>query len=225
MKFTEKVNLIIGLPKSLIFNIRAFGLKKGIKMPLLLGYRCKYRGIRKGGIDVNENYKFGHVKIGINYGPFDKGIKENTIVALGEGGKLSFHGNCNISSGSVINVSTGTCIFGKRFAANSKFLLSCEKKIVFGDDILFGWSCTVIDGDGHSIIDAENGEILNIPQSIEIDSHVWVAAESTILKGAYIPKNSVIGYGSIVSKKFNIDNCIIAGVPAKVVAENRNWIR
>lgn len=225
LKFKEKFNALLGLPKSLVFNIKAFGFKKGIKLPIILGSRCKYKGIRRGAIDINSNYNFAHIKLGVNYGPFEKGLNEKTVISLGESAKVSFLGECNVSSGSVINISNGNCVFGMGFAANSNFLLSCEKEIIFGDNILFGWSCTVMDGDGHFIVNEETGEKLNEAKEVHIKNHVWVAAESTILKGSTISENSIIGYGSIVSREFLRAGCIIAGTPAKVISENKNWIR
>lgn len=221
----EKINVVIGLPKSFFFNIKVFGWKKGVKLPILLGPRCRYNGVNRGSIKIKKNAKFGQIKIGINYGPFDKGIKDSTIIKIGKNACLSFNGECNISSGSILNVSAGVCIFGERFAANANFLLSCEKSIIFGNDVLFGWSCTVIDGDGHSIINVENDTVINEPKEIKIENHVWVSACSTILKGTYISKDSIVGYGSIVTGKFKTSGNILAGGPAKLISENRNWIR
>lgn len=44
-----------------------------------------------------------------------------------------------------------------------------------------------------------------------IGTHVWICANSTILKGALISDNSVVGAGTIVSKKFEHRNVLIAG--------------
>ena len=46
-----------------------------------------------------------------------------------------------------------------------------------------------------------------------------------ILKGAYISSNTVIGAFSVVTKKFEKNNIIIAGKPANIVKENIVWIK
>ena len=51
---------------------------------------------------------------------------------------------------------------------------------------------------------------------------MWICANSTILKGALISDNSVVGAGTIVSKKFEHRNVLIAG-KNKIVKENVNW--
>ena len=40
-----------------------------------------------------------------------------------------------------------------------------------------------------------------------------------------IADNSIVGWGSIVTKEFNEPNVIIAGIPAKIVKRGINWDR
>ena len=42
--------LILSLPNTLLFNIRAFGLRQGIKMPILVSYNVKVKIHRGGGV-------------------------------------------------------------------------------------------------------------------------------------------------------------------------------
>jgi acetyltransferase-like isoleucine patch superfamily enzyme len=46
---------------------------------------------------------------------------------------------------------------------------------------------------------------------------VWIAANTTILKGTKICDNTVVASNSLLNKEFQEGNCIIAGSPAKVV--------
>ena len=41
--------------------------------------------------------------------------------------------------------------------------------------------------------------------------------------GTLIGNSNIVGLGSIVTKKFNVENSLIVGNPAKVVKENYNW--
>lgn len=47
--------------------------------------------------------------------------------------------------------------------------------------------------------------------------------DSTILKGAVIPKGCVIGANSNVVSGFTEKNCIIAGNPARIVKKHITW--
>lgn len=53
-------------------------------------------------------------------------------------------------------------------------------------------------------------------EPITIHENVWIGANSIILPGSLLSKNSVVGAGSVVKGTFP-PNVIIAGVPAKIV--------
>ena len=79
--------------------------------------------------------------------------------------------------------------------------------------------------DGHVILDKTTGEVLNPPEDIVIGDNVWVGARVMILKGAVVPNGSVVGAMAMVNKKFEEENILIAGVPAKKVRSNIEWRR
>ena len=45
----------------------------------------------------------------------------------------------------------------------------------------------------------------------------WIGNDVKITKKAFIPNNTIVGIGSVVSSKFEEENTVIAGNPAKVV--------
>ena len=89
---------------------------------------------------------------------------------------------------------------------------------------MFSKEITFRTGDSHSIVNLE-GQKINFSKDITIGNHVWVGNRVIITKGTRVCDNSVVGTGSTVSKKFEEPNIIIAGVPAKKVKENINWLR
>ena len=113
---------------------------------------------------------------------------------------------------------------GKQFAANAGFLLSCENQITFGDDVLLGWDCTVIDGDGHSISSiGDEKKIINASKPIRVGNHVWMGAKVTVLKGSEIAQNSIVAYGSIVTQRYADSNVLLCGRPAQIIKECVKW--
>ena len=117
-------------------------------------------------------------------------------------------------------------IIGKDTTFHGQIKLSCIEgtEISIGDDCMFSSNIDIVTGDSHSIIDLSRNRI-NPSKNIVIEDHVWIGQKNTILKGAYISKNSIVGAGSVVSKQFEKDNVIIAGVPARVIKEDINWDR
>ena len=63
------------------------------------------------------------------------------------------------------------------------------------------------DGGCHSLV--KYGRIV-------VDENTFIGAHSIILPNVYIGKNVVVGAGSVVTKSIP-DNCVVAGVPAKVI--------
>ena len=46
------INKLLSIPKSLYFNLSAFPLKTAIKMPVLVSYKTKLKGIKKNKIII-----------------------------------------------------------------------------------------------------------------------------------------------------------------------------
>ena len=144
--------------------------------------------------------------------------------------------NCKISFGSKGVVrkleifATGAnseCYIGKDFCCteNCSIVLNMEsdKKVVIGDNCMFGSNILIRTSDGHSIIDKETGKTLNLGKNIKIGNHCWLATNVTVLKGVQIADNSIIGYGSILTKDCDKPNSVYVGNPAKMVKTNIDW--
>lgn len=78
------------------------------------------------------------------------------------------------------------------------------------------------DTNGHQVISA--GKASKVKNPINIGDHVWVAADCTILPGSQISNGSVIAANSVVCGiRMDQDDCLIAGVPARVKKTDVNW--
>ena len=112
--------------------------------------------------------------------------------------------------------------------------MSCTSVVAFsategttvrvGDDVMFASENQVRADDGHPIFDVASGERVNVSRSITIGNHVWLARAAIVLGGVAIGDGTVIGYGSIVTKRVP-NNCVAAGVPARVVRRDIAWER
>jgi acetyltransferase-like isoleucine patch superfamily enzyme len=59
-----------------------------------------------------------------------------------------------------------------------------------------------------------------------IGNHVWIGCRSTILKGVSIPNNNIVASNSVITKTFEVENCVIGGhgATAGIIKRNVNWL-
>ena len=141
-----------------------------------------------------------------------------------QSGKLIFKGGASMSEGISINVK-GNLTIGKGFSSNKNCFLSCTNEVNIGDDVLFGWDCSVFDDNGghHVLYNGVEKKIGSNDFAINVGNHVWICSYSSILAGASIGEGSILAYKSLLTKKILEHNVLIAGVPAVVKAKNVNW--
>jgi len=96
--------------------------------------------------------------------------------------------------------------------------------VIIGDDVMFASENEVRADDAHAIYDVETGLRVNPSRSIQIGNHVWLAREAVVLGGVTIGDGTVVGYRSLVTRSLP-NNCVAAGIPAKVIRRNAAWER
>ncbi len=118
----------------------------------------------------------------------------------------------------------GTIEIGDRTTISGHTHLACieGRSIRIGKDCLFSSDIIFRVGDSHSILDMD-GNRINPSQDITVGDHVWISYNTTLTKGAQVARDSIVGTGAIVTKKFTTPNVIIAGVPADIIKKNINW--
>lgn len=103
-------------------------------------------------------------------------------------------------------------------------LLEDDSYLEIGEDSMLSNDIKIFCSDTHSITDSE-GNLLNYAKGVKIGKHVWIGTDTDICKNVHIANNCIIGMGSVVTKSFDEEGCIIAGNPAKIVKRNINWDR
>lgn len=116
-----------------------------------------------------------------------------------------------------INIGDNIIVCGTRL-----FLQDSDTSISIGDDCMISWGIDIWCTDVHTVTDLD-GNPQNFSDKIEIGNHVWIGKDVKINKNTKISDDSIIGWGSIVTKKFNEPNVVLAGNPAKIVKRGINW--
>ncbi|WP_425349730.1 acyltransferase [Manganibacter manganicus] len=89
----------------------------------------------------------------------------------------------------------------------------------FSGTIRLGRGCYIAPNVGiiTSNHDPENLDKHLPSEDVEIGEKCWIGMNSIVLPGVILGRGTVVGAGSIVTKSFPEGNCVIAGVPAKLV--------
>ena len=219
------LKMFAGLPKSIYLNFKALPFSQAIHLPLFVSYNTTIDGCSRGTIVIDaKKLKLAMVSIGI----FERSVglicPTACYFSIDKKSKIIFKGCFSMCKGGCLKVSGGgkiVCGDNVTFNAHSKIL--CTHDIQIGNNVRLGWDTMLKDGDGHAICD-ETGKVFNVNRSIIIGNDVWVGAEVSLLKGAVVANGSVVGFRSLVTKRFEQPNVIITGSPAKIVKENIKWI-
>jgi acetyltransferase-like isoleucine patch superfamily enzyme len=89
-------------------------------------------------------------------------------------------------------------------------------QVIIGDNCQIG-NNTIIVSSTHII---EKGKLFAdnvINEDVIIGDNVMICSGAKILPGVTLGSNMVVGAGSVVTRSFLEGNCVIAGVPAKII--------
>lgn len=210
--------VFLSIPKTIYFNFRCFSPYIAIKLPVFIHWKTKIIELHKGIISLPENVTPFMVRLGWG-GTISTISNPYNVIAL-ESGKVIFKGNAMLAEGFTFR-NHGTVVFGNHFYANKNLRLSCGDCITFGDNVLMGWNVVVRDSDGHKFF--VDGIEKSNKRPVSIGNHVWVGAESHLIKGTDIPDGCVVAYRSLVNKKWDNEHVLLAGFPASEIHNNVDW--
>jgi len=177
------------------------------KVPVSITFRGRNNVLR-----VHERARIGRLSVVFDC---DEGVCE-----IGPSqGVPAFMGNIRVGQDSAVRI-------GRNVSTTSTVVISAVEgtSVVVGDDVMLASGNQLRADDGHPIFDVRTGQRVNRSRSITVGSHVWLAFDVVLLAGAEVGDGSVVGFRSVVKGKIP-NNCVAAGVPAKVVRRHIAWER
>lgn len=146
---------------------------------------------------------------------------DNNLLEIGENGfvaeSLEIYNTQNCQNGS-IQIAKDVA-----FAKSTICLYDNNSFIKIGEDCIFAINTTIHAADGHAVYEEE--KLCNKGIGTEIGNHCWFGFNSSILKNSSIGNNCIVAAGAMVSGKFEENNCVLGGLPAKIIKRNVNWTR
>ncbi|WP_298966314.1 acyltransferase [uncultured Methylobacterium sp.] len=159
----------------------------------------------------------------LNIGP--PGSLNSFVFGLKDGAEIRIGGGLWAHSLTVHASSLGARIdIGENVSINGSLSVTTHEaaSISIGSRCLIASGCDISASDFHHVLDAQTGERINPARNVFIGEHVWLGSRVTIMKGARIGKDSVVGTGSIVTGEY-ADGCLLVGAPARIVRDGITW--
>lgn len=211
-------NVLRSLPKSMRFNLHYFPFATAVKLPVMVSHRTYLRELH-GKVVLPKDVKTAMVKIGFgDVGHYDR-KRSRTIWQVS--GEVVFGGKASIGHGSKISV-RGRLNLGDKFNVTAESTIVCADEITFGKDCLLSWDVLVMDTDEHPVYNKEN-ERINDNRPIVVGDHVWIGCKCMLLKGAEVPKDTVLAAGTQLRSSFAGENLIIGGNPPAILKRDVSW--
>lgn len=147
-------------------------------------------------------------------------ISRKCNIILGKNSILEIGDNVYISdSVRIIVHDNAKLIINKGVYISWNSLISSNSEVIIGNNTLIAHFVTIIDtnkrfNDINTIIRKQGSET----RPIYIGEDCWITTGVVILGGTILTKHNIIAANSVVNKKFE-ENCLIGGIPGKVIKE------
>ena len=213
---------LLSIPRSIYLNFRLLPLNQAIKVPIFFSNYTRVRICRNSRLIINSHeIHAGMIKIGYTHCDFFLARDYKSNIHL-EAGIILFNGYANIGAGCRISIKQNAKIeFGKQFWSTGPILIIARKSVLFENNCVLSWNITIMDHDAHDIY--VDNTLINKSKPIVFKNHCWVGCNSTILKGAIIPRDGIIAANSVITREHHMSNTIIAGAPGKEICKNVCW--
>jgi len=136
-------------------------------------------------------------------------------------GGISIGNEVVISRNSILSCKGGSIEIGNHTNISQNCLIHSEESVKIGDDVIVAAYTYIVGGGNHDYSQLDMPIIRQQSLSrggVIIGNNVWIGARVTILDGVTVHTGSVIGAGAVVTEDVP-ENCVAAGIPAKVVSK------
>lgn len=154
--------------------------------------------------------------------------KQEVYISCYDNSKVIIKSHNNHKKTQILAGSNNEVIFGENTTTEgvrAHLFNGKNTKLIIGKDCMLSYDVFFKTNDIHTIYDINTRKLLNPARDIILGDHVWISAGVSVLKGVHIPSNCIVGAHSLVNKEFTEQNCIIAGLPAKIIKQGVNWDR
>lgn len=137
-------------------------------------------------------------------------------------GRLQIQGSIVIGKGCRFDIAENALVdIGRNTVIRPFTNIIIQHGLKIGNECSISWYCQFMDEDFHEI--QYEGKKETNDKRIIIGDKVWIGNHVSVYKGSIIGNHSVIASNSVVKGKFEEEDVLIAGNPAKIIKRNIVW--
>lgn len=159
---------------------------------------------------INGKFRLGRNWNGITHSKSSLAAKKSS--------QLIVNGDFECYEGCIITIEENAVLQLGNGYINSNSKIYCYNKITIGDGAAISEEVIIRDSDNHKLL----YEGYEMTKPITIGNHVWIGFRAVILKGVTIGDGAIIAANALVNKDVP-PNCLVAGVPAKIIKRDVSW--
>lgn len=199
---------------TILFNIRAFGFRQGLKLPVYIYGKVKFYQI--GKIEIHCPLKRAIVIIGMN--AHDTSAPYSIF---NNQGTIEVHGRVYLHHGSRLT-NKGRIVFGANniFSHNTEF--DIKERIEFGHDVSVGYQSVFTDSDVHYSVDVSTRRVYRNTKAIRIGNYNWFGSHTYVKKGTVTPDYTMVASpNALLSKDYSNlpPYTVLGGCPARPIKQ------
>jgi acetyltransferase-like isoleucine patch superfamily enzyme len=150
----------------------------------------------------------------------------NNIIHIGPVHKID---GLQILVGSHVNAHNTKVEIGSMFSIEPGcrfFLSNSRNTLTIGDDCMFSNAITIRCGElPHLIFNLETGAFEDVSDGVVFGPRVWVGEQAYFTKRAAVARGSIVAACSVVTKRYDEENVVLGGNPAKIIKRGVKWVR
>lgn len=206
--------------RTLLLNIRLFGLKKGLKLPIYVYSRTKIYDL--GKMEFKCPLSRGILRIGMHH---DNSALPYSIID--NKGTIEIYGRTYLHHGTRLT-NSGTIIFRGNDIISHNCVFDIRERLEFGHDVSVGYASEIIDTDMHYTVDVNDRTVRKNSAPVYIGNFNWFGSHTYIKKGGRTPDHTIVASpNALIARDYSKDTpeySILGGAPAKVIGTGKQRI-
>lgn len=151
-----------------------------------------------------------------------KGSKAETYIKMRKGAKWRILHGGQINYGVTLDIQRNAVLEMGDTSFNTGSVVIIQKRMKFGEMVRCGRNCMFLDSDFHQI-QMQNGTMINPPQEIVVEDHVWFAGNAKVLRGTIVGENCIIGPNVVIKRNIPANSSVSTDGDIRIVNFPGRW--